>query len=154
MYKKISIFGIILVSAIAVFFFYQESFAKPNVIMEYIEETNYMVEKFNELYDGEAEFLEQNEADLDTYTTKVLLPGLKEILSDSIAYEEKITNDELKEIHQFHTEAIKYYIDAEEAWMNGETFDQLFTEGDKLYASYEAEFAKLAEKMNVDLSWE
>lgn len=154
MSKKLSMIGSAFVIVLVGFFFYQQYIGKPNVILAYIDETDYMVEQFNTLYDGEAKAIDESDGELTKYTEEVLIPGLKEILAASTAYSEKIENNELKEVHNLHTEAISYYLKAEEAWVAGESFDEFFVKGDELYELYEAEFGRLAEKMNVELEWE
>lgn len=151
MRKTLSLFGSVIIIAIVGLYFYQEYIGKPNVILDYIEETNYMVEEFNTLYDEEGN---GSEEELTVFTKEVLIPGLKEILADSTAYGDQINNEELKEVHHLHTEAITNYILAEEAWLKGESFDEFFVKGDELYELYESKFEGLAQKMNVELEWE
>lgn len=141
-----------VVFIVAGYYFFQDVSGNTDLMLNYIEETNYLTDDYNVVL-AEEEMI-ASEEEMITFTEEVAIPALEKIYEESKAYGEKITNPKLKEVHDLHVQAMELRLAADYQWLDGEDSTELYEESDLIYEEYEKGLNKLAKKWGVDIEWE
>ncbi|SDY22525.1 hypothetical protein SAMN05421736_101713 [Evansella caseinilytica] len=142
----------VVILAVAGYYFFQNISGKTDLMMTYIDETNYLTEDYNNIL-SEEEMIASDE-ELFLFTVEVVIPELERLVKETQDYGKSISNEDLKEVHALHVQAMELRLQADEAWVNEEDAYELYEESDRLYDEYEKDLQRLASKWGVKIEWE
>lgn len=136
------------------YYAYQNFSGNTNVMLTYLKETDEVTNEYNLL--SQQEFEIESDEELEIFTRDVLIPALEEIITKSKEYGDAIEQDELREVHNIHDEALSKHLEAEIAWLAGQedVANMNYEESERLYSEYEGALDKLAKKWGVEIEWE
>ncbi|MCD8509711.1 MAG: hypothetical protein LRY73_07435 [Bacillus sp. (in: Bacteria)] len=115
---------------VAGYYFFQDVSGNTDLMLNYIEETNYLTDDYN-LILAEEEMI-TSEDELVAFTEEVSIPALEKIYEDTKAYGQTITNPKLKEVHDLHVQAMELRLKADLKWLDGEDSGELYEQSDLL----------------------